>query len=474
MRDKGFIQKYKRIGVLGIARSGIAVAIKIKKLGLEAFLSDARPAEKFLEMDLSEFEGSVEFGGHSDKLLEMDLLVVSPGIPLNIPILEKARSKSIPLWSEVEFAYQLTYPDAKIIAVTGTNGKSTAVSLIYHILKSKGFDVILAGNIGEAYSSFDIEIKRDFIVLEVSSFQLDLVEAFRPDTAVILNITPDHLDRYNTFEDYVKSKFNIAKNLETHDNLVLSNDLKARYYDRYIDESKAANVRIFDELKKDIDILSVDDVIGECVDAVYKDDSIVILDDEFADYDLVINNVKDLPLKGLHNIQNIMAALLAVKNYVDFDEIYDILMSFKPLEHRLEPVGIHNGVEYINDSKATNTDSVKYAITAFDKPIHLILGGSDKGEDFSVLIDSMRGKVKRLYLIGETAKKMSGIFENIFECEVFTDFKATVVTAVRNASMGEIVLLSPACASFDWFKNFEERGKVFKRLVDEGVKNKGK
>ena len=443
MRDVKSVLQYKNIGVMGLARSGIAAAKKLKNLGLNVFLSDSSPAEKFTNLNELLAMGECEFGGHTEKLLTNNLLIVSPGIDQEAPLLLKAKSMGITLWSEIELGYHLTHKDTKIIAVTGSNGKSTTSSLIAHILKAKGYDTILGGNIGDAYCSFDIENKHDFIVLEISSFQLDLIVSFRPNVATILNITPDHLDRYPTFEDYARSKFRIIKNLTEKDIFVYNADCE--------NTNKILNG----------EIISTDVKHTSC-----KNFRKFSLSDK-GNYDF-----DNLPLKGPHNHANILAALLCVKDYIDLNNISDTLTTFLPLEHRLEPVMVHNGVEYINDSKATNTDSVRFAMQSFTKPIHLILGGSDKGEDFSVLNQSLIGKVKKLYLIGETADKLESTFKGKYNYEKFTDFESTIKATMKNAVSGEIVLLAPACASFDWFKNFEHRGKEFKRLVKE-LANKG-
>ena len=383
----------KRIGILGAARSGIAVAEKALKHGYDVFLSDSNDIDLSNKDLFSKIE--YESGGHTDKLLKMDILVVSPGIPNNIPILKLAEERNILIMSEIEFAYRHTHPETKIIAVTGSNGKSTTVSMIHHLLISEGYNAILAGNIGEAYSSFDIEEKKDFIVLECSSFQLENIHDFHPDVAIILNITPDHMDRYSSFEDYVKAKHNIFKNMNKDNDLIIN---------LYTDTSYSKN-------------------------------------------------------------QNITAAKLAVSAYISEDNINKHIATFKPLRHRFESVVIKNNIEYINDSKATNTASVIFALNNINKPTHLILGGSDKGEDYSVLISNMRNRVKELYLIGSTAHKMYEIFNNDFICNIYSSLEEVVKCTKTKAIPGDVVLLSPACASFDWFKNFEHRGETFCELV---------
>jgi len=481
---------HKNVGIVGIARSGIAAATKLKALGSKVYLSDSKPVSQFSNPEQLEALGEIEYGGHSDKLLEMDLLIVSPGIPLTTPILVKASQQKIAMWSEIELGYRLTHKDTKIIAVTGSNGKSTTASLIYHILKASGKDVILAGNIGDAYCSFDIETRHDFIVLEVSSFQLDLIQTFRPNVAVVLNITPDHLDRYASPTHYALSKFNIFKNQTGEDYQIVKYDDQISgnlYYNSAVKKSLPkkiqsiayqgqCNLRDFGSGNYDIpkNVLDFTD-LNEYVlmpTAVCLRGCIYLFNPKNNKYMPVVNDVTAFPLKGPHNIQNIMASLLAVNPYIPLKNIAEKIATFKPLEHRLEPVAVYKGVEIINDSKATNSDSVKFALQAFEKPIHLILGGYDKGEDMSGLDEYMVGKVKRLYLIGKTAKKLAQIF-SVGEgpdrpaSEIFTDFKVAIKSAIHNAKPGEVVLLSPAHASFDWFTNFEERGCEFKRIVNE-------
>jgi len=475
----------KKVGIVGIARSGVAAATKLKAMGKEVFLSDSRSISQFANIQEIEALGEVEFGGHSDRLLEMDLLIVSPGIPLNTPILVQAREKNITMWSEIELGYRLTHKDSKIIAVTGSNGKSTTASLIYHILKESGKDVILAGNIGDAYCSFDIETKHDFIVLEVSSFQLDLMQKFRPNVAVVLNITPDHLDRYDSAKHYALSKFNIFKNQTDEDYQIVKYDDQISgdlYYDAEVraNLSKKMREKAYEGLcnlydfgcgnidipKKVLNITQLNDIVGMPT-AVCLSGCIYLFNPKHHKYMPVVKDVNALSLKGPHNVQNIMATLLAVSPYISLKNVAEKIATFKPLEHRLEPVAVYKGIEIINDSKATNSDSVKFALQAFEKPIHLILGGYDKGEDIGVLREYMVGKVKRLYLIGKTAEKLARVFGGGFEMEVFTDFRACIASAIANATAGEVVLLSPAHASFDWFTNFEERGCEFKRIVKE-------
>jgi UDP-N-acetylmuramoylalanine--D-glutamate ligase len=440
------VLKYKKIGIIGIAKSGLAVARKADSLGLKVFLSDNNPIDMFSfgsntdQIDYK-FKSSCEFSGHTKKLLENDVIIVSPGVPLDIPILQEAKKQNIPLWSEIEFAYRLTCPDSKIIAVTGSNGKSTVVSLIAHILRENDYKIILGGNIGEAYSSFDIENKYDFIILEISSFQLDLIELFSPDVAVVLNITPDHLNRYKSFKDYAKSKFSIFKNMQNNSKMIINSE------DNTIQEL----VHELFPLKNFI-------TFGDKTNNYFDDNKI------FINNKCILEDINHLNIKGPHNMLNIISAVLCISDFLDINLISDKITSFQPLEHRLEFVKNINGIDFINDSKATNTDSVIRALQSFKKPIHLIIGGSDKGEDFSVLKKYLK-YVVQLYLIGETAKKMQTIFHDTVEYDIYYSFESAVINAYSNAKMGEIILLAPACASFDWFKNFEHRGSEFKRIV---------
>jgi UDP-N-acetylmuramoylalanine--D-glutamate ligase len=431
----------KKYGILGIARSGIAAAKKIKLFGHNVILSDNKPKSSF-DLDLDEnFE--YEFDGHTNKLLECDTIIVSPGIPLTIPIIQKAKERNIELISEIEFGFRIKHPDSKIIAITGSNGKSTTVSLIYHILKTAGYNVVLGGNIGEAFTSFPIETPGlDYIVLELSSFQLELIDTFHADVAAILNITPDHLNRYAGFDEYARTKFNIFNN-QTEDDLMILN-------------------------KDDSTILKINTQKNPATFSM-KDLADIYFDDE----NVICNNKtkfqpSDFSIKGPHNIANIMAALLAVsKCQISQDILKKALRTFSPLPHRMEFAGSINGIEFYNDSKATNTDSVRYALQSFGKPITVIMGGAGKGEDYSVLNEVLRKYAKHIYLVGDSAEEMYKVFKNITKTEIFPNYESCISDAVKNSQGGDIVVLSPACTSYDNFINFEHRGDYFKQKVKE-------
>lgn len=442
--------KDKRVAVIGLARSGLAAGQKLKEIGADPFLTDIRSKEELKDIMpiISDFE--YELGEHSGKILNNKLIIVSPGVPLDIPILEKAREKEIPIWSELEFGFQLVKDtSSKIIAITGSNGKSTTTSLIHHILKESGKNALLAGNIGLPFTSFPIEKgEYDFIVLEVSSFQLDAIERFKPDIAVLLNITPDHLNRYHTFDAYRSSKLRIFEN-QTENNFAILN------YDD--DECKQLNKT---GLSKKI-FFSVKEKVNEKV--WFQDDKIWIKSVDMTSH--LFSN--DLPIRGLHNISNAVASsLVGVLCGLKPDQIIAALKSFKGLEHRLEWVAEIDERIFINDSKATNCVSVEKALASFDKPINLIMGGSDKNENFSSLISLIKKNVINLIVLGETKTQIVRMFKKFVNTIEVSDLQEAVQTVYKISEPGEYILLSPGCASYDMYNNFEERGKHFKQLVN--------
>lgn len=435
-----------RYAILGLARSGLAAAYKIRELGGCAFLSDIQPRDKISIHAQLEKDFPCEFGGHSDLLLNYDQWIVSPGIPLDLPIIQKARKRYIPLISEIEFGYQIKARDSRIIAVTGSNGKSTTASLIHHILSDMGFKSILAGNIGSAFCSYPIEKEGlDHIVLEVSSFQLDLVDTFRPDVAVLLNITPDHMNRYASFRDYAMSKFRIFGNQTTEDHAVICLD-------------SVPVARNLDKIRSRLWRYSLEKTPPDCEAWLNKDAIQIGVRHKLP--------VGELKIRGPHNYANTMAALLAVGALThDYDWAMECARSFKPLSHRLEYVATIGGVDFYNDSKATNADSVSSALTSFDKPIRVIMGGSDKGEDFGVLTHLLQERAQKIYITGDTMEKMRECWQGKVELACIDDFEESVRAAFQDSSPGDIVVLSPACASFDKFKNYEHRGDTFKEIV---------
>lgn len=436
----------KKIGVLGLAKSGLSVALKAKELGYEVFISEYKSIKE-CDVDISKLHGiKYEFGGHSDEILNYQIIVVSPGIPLTTPIIKKLQANGNELISEIEFGYRIKHPETKIIAVTGSNGKSTTVSLIYHILNELGQKVALGGNIGIAFTSLPLEkYVYDYIVLELSSFQLDLVQSFRPEVALLLNITPDHLNRYDSFNDYSLSKFNIFRQQHADDiAIIFDSDRQISNFRKMI----PSKIKSF-SLTEKCDVQRVNSLLKS---------SLLTID------------INKTSLKGEHNILNIMATMLALESIpikLNNDEVATAFSTFKGLAHRLEFVADINGRTFVNDSKATNTDSVKYALSAYKQKVRIILGGSDKNEDFSVLLDSLNIYAKKLYLIGETTNKMLKQFASFPDKESFANLKEAVLKAYQDSEKSDIIILSPACASYDSFKHFEQRGEAFKKIVEE-------
>lgn len=437
--------KGRRFSVIGIARSGIAAAKKIVELGGEVFLSDNKPADKIDRLNDIKDDFSYETGGHTSRVFLADVIVISPGVPLNIPVLKEAQQKKIEIISEIELGFRIKHPDSKLICCTGSNGKSTTVSLISHLLSCCGYHTVLAGNIGTPFTEFPVEKPGiDFIVLELSSFQLELVDTFKTDVALLLNVTPDHLNRYDSFTDYGLTKFNIFNNQSEIDLAVINMDDK--FISRYISKIPA-KINMFS--------------LKEKTDAWKNRQTLQIKD--------ISIPIDTLPVKGPHNEMNVLASVLAVYKYC-FDKQEKLkagLQSFKALAHRLEPVGIINGVRFINDSKATNTDSVKYALQSFSGRVHVILGGSDKGEDFSVLLPYLQNPQMFVYLIGATTDRMRAAFSGRIGFAECADLKDATHCAYDRSVPGDVILLSPACASYDSYKSYVHRGESFKEIVNE-------
>ena len=433
----------KKIGILGIARSGLSAALKAKELGYEVFISEYKKLEES-DVNVEVLTGmNYEFGGHSDELLNYPLVIVSPGIPLNTPIIKKLAANGNELISEIEFGFRIKHPDTKIIAVTGSNGKSTTVSLIYHILNELTFKVALAGNIGIAFTSLPLEkTVYDYVILELSSFQLDLVSSFKPDIAVLLNITPDHLNRYDSFDDYSLAKFKIFKQQNQNDTaIIFDSDQQVKKFIKLI----PSKIKRFS--------------INQYSDVILRNKLLITPN-------LTIDT-KMISLKGQHNILNLMATLLVLEtipNDFDNEMVQRAFSGFSGLAHRLELVAKYHGITFINDSKATNTDSVKYALSAFNQKVRIIMGGSDKGEDFGVLLESLNNYAKKIYLIGQTKAKMQNQFSSFSQVELFINLEEAVKKAYADSEENDLIMLSPACASYDSYKNYENLAEPYKYL----------
>lgn len=441
-----------RIVILGGAESGIGAAVLAKVKGFDVFLSDNGKIKEEYAATLRKWDIPYEEGGHSPSLiLNADEVVKSPGIPQNAPMVKALREAGLGIISEIEFAGR--YDRAKKICITGSNGKTTTTSLIYYLLKEAGLNVGLGGNIGKSYALQVATEKHDYYVLEISSFQLDDCYAFRPDIAIITNITPDHLDRYDhNMENYVRAKFRITRNLRPEDCFIFDSDdaITIGHLSKIVIQAKMLPFTQEKEVEQ-----------GAFLDG----DKIVMRYDENRT-DIYL---KDLALGGKHNIYNSMAAALAAKASGISDEIIrSSLKSFSPIEHRLEPVLSVGGVLYVNDSKATNIDAAWYALECQTRPVVWIVGGTDKGNDYSVLDTLVRDKVKAIVCLGKDNSKIHAAFEKIVGkdriCDTLSAEEA-VQKSAGFASEGDVVLLSPCCASFDLFKNYEDRGRQFKEAV---------
>ena len=443
----------KRIVVLGGAESGIGAAVLAKTQGFDVFLSDkGKIAPRYVE-ELRKWDIPFEEGGHSEeKILSADEVVKSPGIPGTAPMVVKLREKGVHIISEIEFAGR--YDPAKKICITGSNGKTTTTSLIYHLLREAGLNVGLGGNIGQSYAYQVATQHYDYYVLEISSFQLDDIYDFRPDIAIITNITPDHLDRYDhKFENYIAAKFKITRNLSEDDCFIFDSD----------DE---ITIRHLDKILLRCRMLPYSQEKEVPQGAFVKDREKIVIRYEEDEADIYL---RELALGGKHNVYNSMAAALAAKAvHIDNDTIRRSLASFQPIEHRLEPVLSIKDVLYINDSKATNVDSAWYALECQKRPVVWIVGGTDKGNDYSILAPLVREKVKAIVCLGVDNRRIHEAFEDIVGSARITDTRSAeeaVRSAAAFAESGDVVLLSPCCASFDLFKNYEDRGARFKEAV---------
>jgi len=439
----------KKISIIGAARSGLAAAKLAKKLGALPFVSDSAGEEKLNEaIEFLKAENiPFEINGHSSKIFDCDFMIVSPGVPDNSEVIKTANSKGIDIISELEFASY--FVNKKIVAITGTNGKTTTTTLISYLLNKGDVKAITAGNIGVALS--DVLLKEenfDVVVLEVSSFQLDHIKKFRPFISAIINITPDHLNRYeNSFEKYIASKLRIFKNQQREDYLIINLD------DRNI-PTVLADVQQYG--------VSLKNEVGK---GAYFSNGLLYYK-EGVNYESIVDWSKS-SLRGEHNIYNSLIALVVGKIFgLGNRIIQEAFSTFKGVEHRLEFIREIKGIKFINDSKATNVDAVWYAVRSFNEPLFLILGGQDKGNDYSKLNDEVKQRVKKIYAIGSSAQKIYKHFNGIVETEIKDSLEACVNSALQEASENDVVLLSPACASFDMFNNYEHRGRVFKEIVN--------
>jgi UDP-N-acetylmuramoylalanine--D-glutamate ligase len=442
----------KRIVILGGGESGVGAALLCKQQGYDVFLSDGAVLKPHYRDELTSNSIEFEFGGHSiDKILAADEVMKSPGIANSTTVVREIRAANIPVISEMELAYRYK-GNSRIIGITGSNGKTTTTSMIYQICKAGGMNCALVGNIGNSIARQIAVDPRPLYVVEISSFQLDDIISFRPDVAVLTNITEDHLDRYDhDFEKYIASKFNIVKNQTEEDFFIYNADdtVTMHYLSRFPFHSKPLPISMQHEQPKG---------------AFIKDGKMHVRHGES-----LVTSIYDFALKGKHNQYNTMAASLAGAVVgIRKDKIRDAVASFESLEHRMEKVATVRGIDFVNDSKATNVNSTWFALESMEKPVTLILGGVDKGNDYGLIRDMVGEKVKRIVCLGLDNSKIHAAFSGVVE-EIYDTSSAeeAVKRAYQVSSKGDVVLLSPACASFDLFKNYEDRGAQFKKAVKE-------
>lgn len=441
----------KRLIILGAGESGVGAAILAKQQGYEVFVSDGGMIKENYKKELEEHGIDYEEAQHTaDEVLNADEVIKSPGIPEKNELVKKIRSLGINIISEIEFAYRFK-GESKIIGITGSNGKTTTTALLYHICKHAGLNCSLVGNIGYSFAKQVAENPTSWYVAEISSFQLDDIKTFRPDVAIITNITKDHLDRYEyNIENYISSKFRITLNQTENDFFIYCADdpTTVKYLEKHSIKSNLLPFTMQDELNEG---------------AFIRDEKMTII----AGDETVDMSIYDFELRGKHNQYNTMAAGIgAAAIGIRKDAIREAIQSFEALEHRMEYVTMVRGVEFINDSKATNINSTWYALENMNKPTILILGGIDKGNDYSQIADLVKEKVKAIVCLGTDNSKIHEAFnEHVALMADAVSARQAVEAAFQFAASGDVVLLSPACASFDLFKNYEDRGKQFKEAV---------
>ena len=443
--------KTKKISILGGGETGTGAAVLAKKKGYEVFLSDIKKINPDYRDVLNKFEVDFEEGKHTaEKILDADEIIKSPGIPDTVPIVKSAETKNIPVISDIEFAGRFT--NAKMICITGSNGKTTTTMLIYHILKNAGFNVGLAGNVGKSFARQVAEKNYHYYVLELSSFQLEKMEKFKADIAILTNITPDHLDRYdNKFEKYINAKFRLLQNMTSTDAFIYVADDPVT--NKEVKKRKIVPQQYRITLKNE----------PQQKGAWLEKNKIKVKTNK----NIFEMTIEELALQGKHNVYNSMAAaitanLVAIRK----DSVKQSLSGFENLPHRLEYVANVHGITFINDSKATNINSTWYALEQMDAPTVWIAGGQDKGNDYSQLLSLVKQKVKAIVCLGKDNKKLYKTFEeNVKTMVEAYSAEHAVALAYELAQKGDVVLLSPACASFDLFDNYQDRGNKFKDAV---------
>lgn len=442
-----------KIVILGAGESGVGAALLAKQKGYNVFVSDASVIKPIFQAELEANHIPFESGTHdNERILAADEVMKSPGIPEKNELVKQIRAKGIPVISEIEFGYRYK-GDSKIVAITGSNGKTTTTSLLYHICKVAEEDVAIVGNIGYSFARQIAVDPKALYVIEVSSFQLDDIKSFKPDIAILLNITEDHLDRYNyQFEYYIKSKFRIIENQTDKDCFIycIDDEVITKQLELLTTHTNLLPFSMKQELKKG---------------AYIKNEQMMLKIQE----ERVTMSIYDFALKGKHNAYNTMAASIAASTLgIRKEKIREAVSNFHSLEHRMEFVATVKGVDFINDSKATNVNSTWYALESMQKPTILILGGVDKGNDYALVADLVKDKVKAIVCMGKDNAKLIEFFKDkVAEIIEVDSAKKAVNASFKLAAKGDVVLLSPACASFDLFKNYEDRGQQFKESVKE-------
>jgi len=443
----------KKIVILGAGESGIGTALLAKQKGYDVFITDSNALKLNYQKELEENEIEFESGSHNmERILAADEVMKSPGIPDKNDLVKMIRAKEIPIISEIEFAYRYK-GNAKIAAITGSNGKTTTTSLLFYICQVAEKDAAIVGNIGFSFARQIAQDPKSLYIIEVSSFQLDDIKLFRPDIAILLNITEDHLDRYNyEFERYVKSKFRIMENQTASDCFIycIDDDIIVKHLALLTYNTNPLPFSMKQELKKG---------------GYIKNEQMMLKIQE----ERVTMSIYDFALKGKHNAYNTMAASIAATTLgIRKEKIREAVSNFHNLEHRMEFVATVKGVDFINDSKATNVNSTWYALESMQKPTILILGGVDKGNDYSLIAELVKEKVKAIVCLGVDNKKIVDYFKEFVPIILEADnANNAVLESFQLAAKGDVVLLSPACASFDLFKNYEDRGVQFKIAVKE-------
>ena len=443
----------KRLVILGAGESGIGTALLAKQKGYEVFVSDGSAIKANFQKELE--DGGIEFesGSHNvERILAADEVMKSPGIPEKNEMVKAIRAKGIPVISEIEFGYRYK-GNSKIAAITGSNGKTTTTSLLYHICKLVNEDVAMVGNIGYSFARQIAQAPKALYIIEVSSFQLDDIQYFKPEIAILLNITEDHLDRYDhQFENYIKSKFRIIENQTAEDYFIycIDDETIVKHLELLTINTNPLPFSMKQEVKKG---------------GYIKNEQMMLKIQE----ERVTMSIYDFALKGKHNAYNTMAASIAASTLgIRKEKIREAVSNFHSLEHRMEFVATVKGVDFINDSKATNVNSTWYALESMQKPTILILGGVDKGNDYALVADLVKDKVKAIVCMGtDNAKLIEYFKDKVAQIIEVDSAKKAVNASFKLAEKGDVVLLSPACASFDLFKNYEDRGHQFKESVKE-------